>query len=39
MEKLIFEQTGGTYHQEGDYLLPDLAPPENISIGICSIIS
>ncbi len=23
-----------TYHQEGDYLIPDLAAPENISTGI-----
>ena len=25
---------GGTYHQKGDYFLPDLAPPEDIPIGI-----
>ena len=25
---------GGTYRQEGDYLLPDLVAPESISIGI-----
>lgn len=34
MEKSLFEQMGGTYHQEGDYFLPDLFPPESISIGI-----
>ncbi len=30
----IFEELGGTYHQEGDYLLPNLAPPESAPIGI-----
>lgn len=34
MEKSLFMQAGGTYHQEGDYLLPDLAPPESLPIGI-----
>lgn len=34
MEKSIFEQTCGTYHQEGDYLLPNLALPETAAIGI-----
>lgn len=34
MKKSIFEQMGGTYHQEGDYFLPDLLPPESISVGI-----
>lgn len=34
MEKSIFEQMGGTYHQQGDYLLPDLVAPENISVSI-----
>lgn len=34
MEKAFFEQMGGTYHQDGDYFLPDLLPPENISVGI-----
>ncbi len=24
----LFEEMGGTYHQEGDYLLPNLALPE-----------
>lgn len=42
MEKSIFEQMVGTYHQQGDYLLPDLATPENILVmfganGICSL--
>ena len=26
--KSIFEQMGGTYHREGDYLLPDLVLPD-----------
>lgn len=31
----IFEQMGGTYHEESGYLVPDLRPPaENTSIGI-----
>lgn len=34
MEKSFFEQIGGTYHREDDYLLPDLTPPENIPVGI-----
>lgn len=34
MEKSFFEQMGGTYHQQGDYMLPDLAAPENISVGV-----
>ena len=34
MEISLFELMGGTYHQEGDYFLPDLLPPENISVGI-----
>ena len=34
MEKSFFEQMGGTYHQEGDYLLPDLIPPEIVPVGI-----
>ncbi len=32
--KSSFEKLGGTYHQEGDYLLPNLVPPESISVGI-----
>ncbi len=34
MEKSIFEQIGGTYRQQGDYLLPDLTVPKAISIGL-----
>ncbi len=34
MEKSLFEQMGGTYHQEGDYLIPDLVAPEAPNIGI-----
>lgn len=34
MKNSIFEQMGGTYHQEGDYLLPGLTPPKNVSVGI-----
>lgn len=34
MEKSFFEQMGGTYRQEGDYLLPNLFPPESVSVGI-----
>ena len=34
MEKSLFEQVGGTYHQEGDYFLPDLSVPELPAIGI-----
>ncbi len=30
----LFEELGGTYHKEGDYLLPNLAPPESTPIGI-----
>lgn len=26
--KTIFEETGGTYRREGDYLIPNLLPPE-----------
>lgn len=36
MEKSFFEQMGGTYHQDGDYFLPDLLPPKSISVGIWS---
>jgi hypothetical protein len=32
--KSTFERTGGSYHQEGDYLLPDLEAPESPQIGI-----
>ena len=34
MEQSLFEQMGGTYHREGDYLLPDLTSPESIPVGI-----
>ena len=35
MEKSIFEQMGGTYIQQGDYVLPNLIlPAENQPIGI-----
>lgn len=34
MEKSFFEQMGGIYRQEGDYLLPNLLPPESDSVGI-----
>ncbi len=34
MKKCIFEQIGGIYHQEGDYLLPNLTEPESIPVGI-----
>lgn len=29
MKKSIFEQMGGTYRQEGDYLIPNLELPDN----------
>lgn len=34
--KSLFEQMGGTYHQEGDYLIPNITLPEqeNKPIGI-----
>ena len=32
--KSTYERMGGSYHQEGDYLLPDLEVPENPQIGI-----
>ena len=28
MEKTIFEQMGGTYRREGDYLIPNLTLPD-----------
>lgn len=34
MKKSLFEQMGGTYHQEGDYFVPDLSVPELPAIGI-----
>ena len=32
--KSTYERMGGSYHQEGDYLMPDLEAPENPQIGI-----
>ena len=32
--KSTYERTGDSYHQEGDYLLPDLKAPESPQIGI-----
>ena len=32
--KSLYEQLGGTYHREGDYLIPDLVPPPSPHIGI-----
>lgn len=37
MANTIFEQTGGTYTQAGDYILPDLLPTEEekeVNIGV-----
>lgn len=34
MKKSLFEQMGGTYHQKGDYFVPDLSVPELPAIGI-----
>ena len=34
MEKSTFEQVGGTYRQEGDYILPNLAVPESVPVGV-----
>ncbi len=34
MEKSLFEQQGGLYHWEGDYLIPDLVAPEAPNIGL-----
>ena len=37
MTKTFFEQTGGTYTQAGDYMLPDLLPAEEekeVNIGV-----
>ena len=30
--KSLYEQLGGTYHQEGDYLIPDLIAPPALKI-------
>lgn len=32
--KSLYEQFGGTYHREGDYLIPDLVPPPSPHFGI-----
>ena len=32
--KSLYEELGGTYHQEGNYLIPDLTPPPSPHIGI-----
>ena len=32
--KTPYERIGGTYRREGDYLLPNLIPPESQNIGI-----
>lgn len=34
MKKLLFEEMGGTYRQEGDYRLPNLTVPQSIPVGI-----
>ena len=34
-QKTIFEQLGGTYSQQGDYLLPNLKMPEQLEYNIC----
>lgn len=34
MERSFFERMSGTYHQEGDYFLPDLSASELPAIGV-----
>jgi hypothetical protein len=34
MEKSLFEQNGITYHRDGDFLIPNLVPPESVPIGV-----
>ena len=34
MKKFTFEQIGGTYRQEGNYFLPNLAVTESTPMGI-----
>lgn len=34
MKKSLFEEMGGTYRQEGDYLLPNLTVPQSTPVGI-----
>ena len=38
--KSIFEQMGGTYRQEGDYLIPNLSLPDIrlANTGVCAAI-
>ncbi|MCI5976903.1 MAG: TnpV protein [Candidatus Faecousia sp.] len=31
--KSLFEELGGTYRREGDYLLPNVSPPESPRLG------
>ena len=40
--KSLFEEMGGTYRQEGDYLIPNLALPDepntrSASTGVCAV--
>ncbi len=40
--KSLFEQMGGTYRQEGDYLIPNLYLPDepdyrSASMGVCAV--
>ena len=32
--KSLYEHLGGTYHQEGDYLIPELTSPPSPQIGV-----
>jgi len=32
--KSLFEELGGTYHSESDYLIPDIVAPETPHIGV-----
>ena len=34
MAQTFFERMGGTYHREGDYLIPNLTAPESPHIGV-----
>ncbi len=34
MTQSVFEKMGGTYRQEGDYLLPNLLAPKEPNIGL-----
>lgn len=33
MKETLFERMGGTYRKDGDYLLPNIAPPEQPTFG------